>query len=105
MLEHFEWDAFNTPKLLRHGITPQEAMEAMTNDPLLQYPQDAEGEQRELYYGETNAGRMLAVAVTWRGGRIRVITAYNLDASQVEDYLRQRLDWSDPNEQEPETNQ
>jgi len=62
-------------------------MEAMTNDPLLQYPQDAEGEQREPYYGETTSGRMLAVAVTWRGDRIRVITAYNLDPSQVEDYF------------------
>ena len=92
MREHFEWDVFNTPKVLRHRITPEEAMEAMTNSPLLQYTQDAEGEQRELYYGETHAGRTLAVAVTWRGDRIRVITAYDLDASQVKDCLRERLE-------------
>jgi uncharacterized DUF497 family protein len=103
MREYFEWDAFNTPKVLRHGITPDEAMDAMTNGPLLQYPQEAPGEQRELYYGETKAGRMLAIAVTWRGDRIRVITAYDLDASQVKDYLRQRPEWSDRHEQEPET--
>jgi hypothetical protein len=33
-------------------------------------------EERELYYGETPTGRMLAVRATYRGGRSRVVTAY-----------------------------
>ena len=100
MRDLFEWDTFNTAKVLKHRITPDEAMEAMTNDPLLQFPQDAGDEQRELYYGETKTGRMLAVAVTWRQERIRIITAYDLDKSQIGDYLRQRLAQGTANEQE-----
>ena len=43
-----------------------------------------------FYYSETNAGRLLAVIVTERGERIRVVTAYDLDAGQRRDYLNRR---------------
>jgi uncharacterized DUF497 family protein len=42
------------------------------------------------YYGETNAGRFLAVIVTERGEKIRVVTAYGLDAGQRRDYIERR---------------
>jgi uncharacterized DUF497 family protein len=67
-------------------------MEAMHNDPLFQHEQQADDEERELYYGETRGGRMLAIAITWRGQQLRIVTAYNLDASQIRDYLQQRLE-------------
>jgi hypothetical protein len=38
----------------------------------------------------TNAGHLLAVIVTERGERIRVVTAYNLDAGQRREYLNRR---------------
>jgi hypothetical protein len=44
-----------------------------------------------VYYGETNAGRLLAVIVTERGEQLRVVTAYDLDAGQKRDYIRRRL--------------
>jgi len=34
--------------------------------------------------------RLLAIVVTERKGRIRVITAYDLDAGQKRDYLKRR---------------
>ena len=40
--------------------------------------------------GETNAGRFLAVIVTERGDKIRVVTAYDLDAGQRRDYIERR---------------
>ena len=43
-----------------------------------------------MYYGQTNAGRFLAVIVTERGDRIRVVTAYDLDAGQRRDYIGRR---------------
>ncbi len=43
------------------------------------------------YTSETTAGRLLAVVITERGERIRVITAYELDAGQKRDYLALRL--------------
>jgi hypothetical protein len=44
-----------------------------------------------VYYGETSAGRLLAVIVTDRRDTLRVVTAYPLDASQKRDYLRKRV--------------
>jgi uncharacterized DUF497 family protein len=87
----FDRDANNIHKVERHRITPEEAEEVLDNDPLYQYPQQAEDEERYLVYGETHAGRMLAVAFTLRGERIRVITAYDLDADQKRRYLQERL--------------
>ena len=43
-----------------------------------------------MYYGETTAGRLLAVIVTERRDYLRVITAYGLDAGQRRDYLQKR---------------
>jgi uncharacterized DUF497 family protein len=45
-----------------------------------------------VYYGETNAGRLLAVIVTERGERIRVVTAYDLDAGQRREYFKRRME-------------
>ena len=61
--------------------------QALLNDPLPVYEQDVEGEPRFVYYGETTAGRLLAIIVTEREGNIRVVTAYPLDAAQRRDYL------------------
>ncbi len=36
--------------------------------------------------------RLLAVVLTEREGKIRVITAYELDAGQKRDYLKRRLE-------------
>jgi uncharacterized DUF497 family protein len=87
----FDWDEHNIRKVERHRITPEEAEQVLDNDPLYQYPQQTEDEERYLVYGETNAGRMLAVALTVRGDRIRVITAYDMDADQKHRYLEERL--------------
>jgi hypothetical protein len=43
-----------------------------------------------VYYGETNAGGFLAVIVTERGDRIRVVTANDLDTGQRRDYIERR---------------
>jgi uncharacterized DUF497 family protein len=43
-----------------------------------------------VYYGETSAGRLLAVVVTEREDNVRVITAYDLDAGQRRNYHTRR---------------
>jgi uncharacterized protein len=86
----FEWDRNNLGKIRAHGITRQEAEQALLNDPIPIYEQDVEGEPRFVYYGETNAGRLLAAIVTERADRIRVVTAYDLDAGQKREYLERR---------------
>lgn len=86
----FDWDRNNLGKIRAHGIKREETEQALLNDPIPIYDQDVEGERRFVYYGETNAGRLLAVIVTERGERIRVVTAYDLDAGQRRDYLNRR---------------
>jgi uncharacterized DUF497 family protein len=65
--------------------------QALSTDPIPVYEQDVDGEARYVYYGETDAGRLLAVVVVERGERIRVVTAYDLDAGQKKDCLARRL--------------
>jgi uncharacterized protein len=86
----FDWDQNNLEKLRVHRIKRAEVQEALSRDPILIYEQDAEGEARYVYYGETNRNRMLAVVLTERDDKIRVITAYELDAGQKRDYLERR---------------
>jgi uncharacterized DUF497 family protein len=78
-------------KIRAHRIKRQEAENALSNDPILIYEQNVDGETRFVYYGETRAGRLLALVVVERGEQIRVITAYDLDTGQKKDYLIRRL--------------
>ena len=49
-----------------------------------------------MYYGETDAGRLVGVVATERGDNVRVVTAYVLDAGQRRDYhkLRVQGEWT-----------
>ena len=86
----FEWDRNNLHKIRTHQIRCEEAEQALLNDPIPIYDQEVEGELRFVYYGETNAGRLLAVVLTERGDNVRVVTAYELDAGQRRDYHTRR---------------
>ncbi len=87
----FDWDRENLRKIRVHRIRMEEAEQALLNDPIPIYEQVVEGEVRFVYYGETDPGRLLAVVVTERGDKIRVVTAYDLDAGQKRDYLERRM--------------
>ena len=87
----FDWDENNLRKIRAHRITRREVEYALSNGPILIYEQNVGSELRFVYYGETDAGRLLAVVLTEREGQIRVVTAYKLDAGQKKDYLARRL--------------
>ena len=89
--EVFDWDKHNLRKIRAHRIKAGEVERALSNDPIPVYEQDVDGEIRFIYYGETDAGRLLAVVFVERGEKIRVVTAYELDAGQKRDYLTRRL--------------
>ncbi|HEX3685920.1 MAG TPA: BrnT family toxin [Bryobacteraceae bacterium] len=88
----FEWDEHNLRKIRAHQVEREEAEQALSNNPILIYQQDVEGEARYVYYGESDIGRLLALIITERRGRIRVVTAYDLDAGQKRDYLMRRVE-------------
>jgi len=96
----FEWDRNNLRKIRAHQIKREEAEQVLLNDPIPIYEQSVEGELRFVYYGETNAGRQLAVVVTERNDILRVVTAYDLNARQRRNYHLKRAQGSERNEQE-----
>jgi uncharacterized DUF497 family protein len=87
----FDWDKDNLRKIRAHHIKRDEVEQALSNGPIPIYEQDVRGEARYVYYCETDSGRLLAVVVAERADRIRVVTAYDLDAGQKRDYLARRL--------------
>ncbi len=87
----FDWDEYNLRKIRAHRIRREEVEQALSNDPILIHEQGAEEEVRYVYYGESDIGRLIAVVLTERQEKIRVVTAYDLDAGQKTDYLTRRL--------------
>jgi hypothetical protein len=86
----FDWDKANLKKISAHGLKQLEVEQALSNWPILIYDQEADGEARYVYYGESDRSRLLAIVVTERGEKLRVITAYDLDFGQKRDYLERR---------------
>jgi uncharacterized DUF497 family protein len=87
----FDWDQSNLKKIRAHRVKAAEVEQALSRDPILIYEQiGAGGEARYVYYGETERSRLLAIVLTERDDKIRVITAYDLDAGQKRDYLERR---------------
>jgi uncharacterized DUF497 family protein len=72
----FEWDAANTAHLARHRVTPEEAEQVLSGAALPLESEERGSEWRHTELGETAAGRLLLVVWTWRGQRIRIITAF-----------------------------
>jgi uncharacterized DUF497 family protein len=67
----FDWDWGNLRKIRAHWISEQEVEQALSNNPILVLDQEVRGEIRYVYYGETDAGRELALVVTERNDKLR----------------------------------
>ena len=85
-----EWDQDNLGKILAQKIEREEIEQALGNNPIPVLEQDVEGDFSYVYYGETNAGRLLSVVVIDSSDNVRVITAGDLNADQRRDYLQRR---------------
>src|SRR5436190_14670018 len=74
----FEWDhAKAQQNLSRHGLSFEEAATIFDDPSILSLPDDfhSEEEDRNLSFGLSQAGRLLAMAWTLRGDTIRIISA------------------------------
>jgi hypothetical protein len=60
------------------------------NNPIPVLEQDVEGDFSYVYYGETNAGRLLSLVMIEGSDNARVITAGDLSSDQRRDYLQRR---------------
>lgn len=76
MMVEFDWDDANVNHIARHGVTPEEAEEALL-DPhrVIISVRSVENERRWTAVGGTQSGRVLVVVITRRWGFVRVVTA------------------------------
>jgi uncharacterized protein len=84
----FQWDEGNSGKNERnHGITDRESEEIFFNEPWV-VVRSAKGspEIRYAALGKTYGSRLLAVVLTIRANRIRVISARPMSRSEREVY-------------------
>lgn len=82
----FEWDAGNIEHIALHGVSPEEAEYVLQHPTLDMGYQDWHDEERYTEVGATAKGRILVVVTTWRGDRIRVVSAYDASRSEAYDY-------------------
>ena len=74
--------------IARHGVTPEEAQQALTNEPMDFGYQIVDGEERWTSLGHTNKLRILKVVWTVRGDLTRVVTAVDAPRNEARAYLR-----------------
>ena len=88
--EGFDWDEGNIEKnWIAHRVTPQEAEQVLFNTPLIvaDDKEHSRTEKRCFVLGQTDKYRALFVAFTIRKGRIRVISARDMNRKERKVYL------------------
>ena len=84
----FDWDEHNLTHLSRHKITAAEFEEAMRNNRVFMDVEDESGEERWYVAGVTNGLRVLVLVFTYRGEKIRPITAWDAGKDLKQFYFR-----------------
>ncbi len=81
----FEWDAGNIGKNKKHDIENSEAEQPFFDNKkkIFKDSLHSGGEERFRIVGETNRGRLLFIAFTKRKGRIRIISARDINKKEV----------------------
>lgn len=83
----YEWDqAKARVNERKHGVAFADTFAVFEDPNALTLDQVVDGEQRHVTLGMDGFGRVLAVAYTWRGERIRLISARKATRSEVRQY-------------------
>ncbi len=81
----FEWDKGNIGKNIKQNVEDKEAEEVFLDEDKVIYKDNihSENEQRFIVLGKTKKGRMLYIAFTKRGIKIRIISARNINKREL----------------------
>ena len=85
----FQWDEGNMDKnLLKHQVQNWECEQIFFNEPLiiLDDPKHSLSEKRWAAFGQTDAGRLLAIIFTKREKLLRVISARDMNRKENKFY-------------------
>jgi len=85
----FDWNAANRSHIAAHGIAAEEAEQVIQNGPIDITLQNRGGEWRLVQLGETDQHRLLVVT-TWRGNKVRVVTAFSANQRMKKIYREHR---------------
>ena len=91
----FEWDPRKAAANLRkHAVSFAEAATVMSDHLSITFPDPdhSQGEERYITVGTSSRQRLLIVAHTERGDRIRIISARELTRAEREAYEEEILD-------------
>jgi uncharacterized DUF497 family protein len=86
----FHWNEANISHIARHDVTPEEAEQALRNDPFEVDYEIVEGEERWTSIGHTNHLRVLKLVWTLRDEVVRVVTAIEAPKSEAREYLKSK---------------
>ena len=88
----FEWDSQKADSnLVKHGVDFADAVGVFEDDFAITIPdQSSDEEERWVTIGLDALGRLLDVVYTWRGERIRIISAWKASTAEQEQYGQRR---------------
>lgn len=90
MQVEYEWDARKAAaNVAKHGIDFADAVTVLEDELAVTIPDEPsheKGEERFVTLGADAEGRILVVVFTWRGERIRLISARRADPRERRDY-------------------
>ncbi len=87
MAMDYEWDGNKARLNLRkHGVDFADAATVFADDYALTIPDDYPDEDRFVTIGMDALGRILVVVFTWRGRRIRIISARKAESHERKQY-------------------
>ena len=85
----FEWDKWNLDKsYIKHGILPKEAEEIFIDSESIVLPdvEHSQKEERFIIIGKTLSKSNLFIVFTFRGQKVRIISARKMHKKEVERY-------------------
>ena len=91
--EGFEWDAGNMAKCQKHGLSIAEIESVFSARVLIvNDPGNSEVEQRFRAIGKTARGRHAFIVFTWRGKRLRPLSARYMHRKEIDRYEKDNSD-------------
>lgn len=84
----FEWDKGNSGKNLKHEVGDREAEEPFLDENKVAYKDliHSAKEGRFILVGKSKQDRLLFISFTYRGKKIRIISARNINRKEVSIY-------------------
>ena len=87
----FEWDRRKAEiNLEKHTVDFADAVAVFSDDSAITLQDDSNGEERFVSVGLDAVGRVLVVAFSWRGERIRLISARRATRRERRQYEERR---------------